>query len=252
MRSAPTALIVAALALAAAGSSSLAQQGIDDPAEKFDWTHPIRFDASVNGVYAQAVRDFGRYVDHGWGVDLAGMFRLDRRGILALRADLTALEYGSETKRVPLSPTVGRILVDVTTSNTIFAASIGPELRVPVGPVRPFVNAAIAVTDFSTSSSVEGSNEENSSFASTENYDDATRAYRYGGGVYVPFARGRWTGGVTLGASYYAGGKASYLREGSIKDGSNGSISFEPIRSRTEFWVYNLGFRLSLPRTVPE
>ena len=215
-----------------------------------DWTRASRFELGIGATYAQAAHEFSRYVDHGWGANVSGTFRLDRRGVLGIRGDAALMEYGSETKRVPLSPTVNRVLVDMTTSNNIGVISIGPELRLPVGPVRPFVNAAIALAIFTTGTSVGGSDNgnETNDFASSKNYSDETRAYRLGGGLYLPFGRGGWNGGITLGAAYYAGGKASYLQEGGIKDNANGTITLTPIRSRTEFWSYDIGMRVVLPK----
>src|SRR4051794_36241140 len=115
---------VAAAALMAACAAAAAAQVIERPLARTDWTRSSRFDVGVDAAYAQAVHDFGRYVDHGWGADIGGLFRLDRRGILGIRGDVTLMEYGSETKRVPLLPSTGRVLVDVTTSNSIVAGSV--------------------------------------------------------------------------------------------------------------------------------
>jgi hypothetical protein len=58
----------------------------------------------------------GQNMGFVYGVDGAFLFRLDRTGFLSLRAGLEFSEYGSESKRVPLSPTIGgRILVKVST-----------------------------------------------------------------------------------------------------------------------------------------
>ena len=47
----------------------------------------------------------------GYGVNGAYLFRLDDAGIFALRADAGFLQYGRESKRVPLSSTIGGTLM---------------------------------------------------------------------------------------------------------------------------------------------
>src|SRR4051812_16440937 len=55
-------------------------------------------------------------IGFGYGVDGTYMFRLDNAGFLGLRADAGFLQYGRESKHVPLSSTIGgRIQVDVST-----------------------------------------------------------------------------------------------------------------------------------------
>src|SRR6476619_4408021 len=85
---------------------------------------------------AQPTGEFGQYVNNGVGVNVHGLARLGGSGFFALRVDGDFLQYGSETKRVTLSPTVGgRIRVDLNTTNNIAALGVGPQLMVPRGPV---------------------------------------------------------------------------------------------------------------------
>src|SRR5262249_54289039 len=52
---------------------------------------------------------------------------------------------------------------------------------------------------------------------------------------------------VDLGARYYRGGVASYLRAGGIQDNPDGSTSITPLTSRTPQVVYIIGMRYSIP-----
>src|SRR5436189_121988 len=64
-----------------------------------------------------------------------------RDGWLALRVDASILNYGHERQRVLLSNTVGgRITLDLTTDNDIAFFGAGPQIGMPTGAVRPYVN----------------------------------------------------------------------------------------------------------------
>ena len=99
---------------------------------------PIRGAAGASFTYGRPVGDFLRYVDEGYGVDGFVRVYLEPNGILSLKLDGGFLIYGSETKRVPLSTTVGaRILVDLTTANNIAWMGLGPQLTLPSRSVPP-------------------------------------------------------------------------------------------------------------------
>jgi hypothetical protein len=205
-----------------------------------------RFTMGLDGMAAQPRGDFATNVNQGWGGAVNIEYALDRMGIFSLRGDFGGLIYGYENKKVALSSTIGgRVTVDLTTTNDIFMASIGPQLMLPGRYVRPFANAAVGVNGFSTSSSVSGTNSSDQSFASTQNASDGAVAYNFGGGLYFPF--GDHNGGLVVGGHYYNSGEASYLLKGGITDNPDGSITLDKRRSRTDMMVYQIGvsFRLS-------
>jgi hypothetical protein len=207
---------------------------------------PIRGAAGASFTYGRPVGDFLRYVDEGYGFDGFVRFCIVPNGYLSLMLNGGFLVYGSETKRVPLSTTVGaRILVDLTTSNNIAWMGFGPQLTLPLGPIRPYANAAIGFSYFYTESSVEGSDDA-FDFANTTNFSDAAFRYGFGWGILIPFqaARGNeW--GIDLGAMYHGNGQVRYLREGGIIDLPNGGIILNPIQSDANLLTYRLGFSVS-------
>ncbi|MDQ3997593.1 MAG: hypothetical protein M3303_11345, partial [Gemmatimonadota bacterium] len=172
------------------------------------------------------------------------LLRVDRPGFLALRADVGYLIYGHETKRVSL-PTAGRVEFDVTTSNNILTYSIGPQLMVPTGPIRPYVNAMAGGAYFFTESSIGGSDNTND-FASTRNFGDNVPSYGYGGGVFVPFAVRNAHIGLDIGARFIRNGHTRYLREGGITDLPDGGYTVSPIDSETNLVVYHIGITAGL------
>ncbi len=196
-------------------------------------------------------RPTGAFADNiglGYGVNAAYLYQLDRDGILSLRADLGFLGYGHESKRVPLSSTVGgRIQVKVSTTNYIVPVSIGPQLTWPTGNVRPYVNGGFGGQFFYTQSSIDGNNGSTSNF-STTNQHDQTHAWVAGGGVYVPIHSRKVNVMLDAGVQYFADGRAQYLRPGSIIDLPDAQIQINPLESDTHMLVVRLGVRVGAVR----
>ncbi len=214
-----------------------------DPQEKRDNNGPVsRVMGGAALVYSRPTGDFGDYVTQAFGLDGNARLKIDNRGIFSLGVDGGWAQYGSETSRVPLSGTVGRILVDVTTSNNIVFLGAGPQLTAPAGPVRPYVNGNVGLSYFFTRSSVEGSsNTNNTSFAETTNFDDFVFATTGGAGVLIPFGRSG-EAGLDIGVRYHNTGDTKYLREGSIIDRPGNTPLINPIRSDTKMWSFRVGF----------
>jgi hypothetical protein len=208
--------------------------------------HRPRVALGGGAFVAQPVGEFKNYVNNGFGGGAHLLLRVDPHGFLALRVDGGYLVYGHETKRVSL-PGAGRVEFDVTTSNNIVTYSVGPQLMVPAGPVRPYVNAFAGGAYFFTESSVGGSDNA-SDFASTRNFGDNVPSYGYGGGVFVPFAVRDAFVGLDLGARFIRNGFTRYLREGGITDLPSGGYTVSPIESETNLVVYHAGVRVGLRR----
>jgi opacity protein-like surface antigen len=154
---------------------------------------------------------------------------------------------------VPFSQTVGgRILVDVSTSNTIIGVGVGPEFAVPYGPVRPYVQAGFSGVLFRTVSSVSGTRSSDEPIATTTNLSDWTRAWVAGAGLRIPLGGRDAPVDLDLGLRYHRGGEARYLREGSIIDNPDGSITINPLVSQTPFMVYSVGVRFRIPWGSPD
>jgi hypothetical protein len=198
-------------------------------------------------MVGQPVGEFADYVGTGFGAALQGLIRLDRNGIIALRAEGGFLNYGNETKEVCFSTTVGcRVKLDLTTSNNIAIFNLGPQLELPIGPVRPFANAAIGFAYFATTSGVRGADSATSDFAQTTNFSDATFAWSAGGGLKIPIWISGYEAGINLGARYHGNGRAEYLRKGDIQDNPDGTITITPNRSEANLVTYQLGFSVRL------
>ena len=207
---------------------------------------PSRFTIVGDLLVAQPKGEFASQIDtQGFGGNVGGLFRLDKEGIFSIRADIGGMEYGNETLRVPYLPITGRVALDVGTTNDVFWGTIGPQISAPVGRFQPYINAAIGVMGFETKTSLKGS-DSNYEYASTTNKEDATSAYIFGGGVYVPLgAQNEWK--LHVGARYFYGGTASYLKQGDIRDNPDGSITLFPRTSKTDQITWQVGMAYTFP-----
>jgi hypothetical protein len=200
----------------------------------------------VQGAYGKPIGEFGDHVKQGIGLNFGGTLSIQPASPFAIQAEGGFLIYGSETNRVCFGGTVGcRVELDLTTTNTIAYGSLGPQLMLPVGRVRPYVNASIGFAYFSTSSELEGTNN-SEPFAESTNFDDLTFAWGSGGGLLIALRGGRTPILLDLGARYHANGEAEYLTEGDIEDNPDGTISFTPTRSETNLITYRIGVMIGV------
>ena len=207
------------------------------PGDRGTWS------VDVAALAAIPTGGFHSNVDGAWGVGVAGRHHFRWFSPLGVRADLAFLNYGNETQHVPLSPTVNRVMVDMTTSNNIAVFSAGPELQLNRGPIRPYVYGFAGYSYFFTESSVGGDYE--GDFASSENFSDGGFATGWGGGVSIPLRIRRASVAIDAGARQTINGTRRYLREGDIQDLSDGSLLISPRTSDANFWQLQLGVSFS-------
>lgn len=186
--------------------------------------------------------DFAENVDVAGGVGGGVLVRLTEH--VGFRAELQFMVYGSETRRVPLgNGPLGRIDVDVTTTNTIFGGGLGLQAGLPGPTARPYIGGSLGFSNFSTSSSVKGSNSNDEPFASSRNYSDFVFAKHLFGGLYLPIRAGAAV--IDLGVRYtWNGREVRYLTEGDIIDDPDGPPIIQPRRTRADLWTVVIGVTL--------
>jgi opacity protein-like surface antigen len=205
-----------------------------------------RSSGSFAFVQTRPLGGLAENIGFGYGLNAAYLLRLDQKGFLSLRTDLGITQYGQESMRVPLSSTIGgRIQVKVSTDNYIVPMSIGPQLQVPTGPIRPYINGGIGAQAFFTDSHVDGSDDDHD-FAHTTNQHDWTSSWVAGGGVFVPLYMKKMSVLLDLGVQYFGSGHARYLRPGSIEDLPNAQIRITSFESDTRLALVHLGVRIGL------
>jgi opacity protein-like surface antigen len=207
---------------------------------------PLRGHGDGGFIAARPAGEFAEHVDRGWGFQIGGALLLREGHPLSLRVEMGAINYGRERQEVCISSTIGcRVRVDLTTTNDIVYGGVGPQLEVPVGPVRPYARATVGFAAFSTSSSVRGLGD-SESVASTTHHRDVTFALTGGGGVRVALATGATPVFLDVGARYHDHGQVTYLREGDIEDRPDGSIVLHPRRSDANLVSLYLGVSVGI------
>jgi hypothetical protein len=215
------------------------------PVQRVDATVPRAY-GDLTFTVSQPVGAFNDFISEGYGLSGGVVWNLDRDRVFGIRLEGGYLQYDHERKSACLSSTIGcRIQVDVNTSNDIVFAGIGPQLTVPAGPVRPYLNATAGLGYFYTHSSVRGRDAYDDQFETT-NHDDAVFALTGGGGFLIPLSMRRTPVLLDLGATFHRNGEATYLRRDSIRDNPDGSIVVTPIRSEANFITYRIGVSIGM------
>ncbi len=194
-------------------------------------------------TYASPQGVFRDYVNGAFGLAGTVLHTFDEDGIVALRAELGYLIYGSVTRRQPLGGgALGLIDVDVTTSNNIVFGAVGLQFMAPTGGVRPYASGSIGFSYFFTSSSVAGSQSYDKQFAESQNFSDGGFTTLWGGGLYIPLSGGARPIALDLGAQVHKNSDIQYLNRNSIRiDNTQSTPVITPIRSAADFITFRLG-----------
>lgn len=185
--------------------------------------------------------EFGKNTGNGFGIGGYALARLDRNSITNVRADLSFLTYGSSTRRIPLSGTGGLIQLDLRTTSSIASFVVGPQLLGPTGVFTPYATALGGFSVFWTSSSIEGSDNEQDPFATTTNASDVSLAYGGAVGAYIRVHNGRNPVRLDLGARLLRHDDVRYLNADRVREAYNNDRPPVPIRGRADFVTYYLG-----------
>src|SRR5215471_18009208 len=86
-----------------------------------------RFTIGGGPIFNEPTGMFRQNLSNSVGGGIGLLYHIDRTGFFGLRFDVSAVSYGSETRKVPISRSLtDRILLDETTSNSIATVSFGP------------------------------------------------------------------------------------------------------------------------------
>ncbi len=220
-----------------AALSSVAEAQTDPPAP----AGPVTAGLALNVTQPRGV--FNETTNLGWGLSGNVLFRLDPNSIFNIRADVAFTNYGNVRQRVPLSSTVGNLIrVDLNTSNNIATFVTGPQLLGPTGVFTPYASALGGFSAFWTTSSVEGTNN-NEAFASTTNSSDFAWAYGGAAGAYIRVKDGPRPIRLDIGVRYLRHDDVTYLTADEVRSASQARRDPRPIRSRVDFYTYFIGFQ---------
>jgi opacity protein-like surface antigen len=247
-----SALALLLCALAAPDPLS-AQEGVGAPtaapaAPSIGEIDPLALPRWYAGVAAGVGRPSGafrRNVTQAGGVQGHVRLRLDPRGRLSLRLEGGYLNYGHESQRTCLASTPGcRVAVNVNTVNGILSAGVGPELSVPMGPMRVYAHGLVGASRLATASGL-GSGLLPDIIAADEHFGDGGFTWSTGAGLSVPVSRAV---AVDVGVSYQGHGQRDYLVKGGVTDNADGTLDFDVKRSATNLLAFRLGVTTALSR----
>jgi len=193
---------------------------------------------SVSLIGADAIGDLGTVVDQGFGLQLGGGLPMAADGHLRIRADAGFVVYGIE--RLHYCGISCRVTSELTTTNNILFAGIGPELVLSRGDVQPYVYGSAGVSYFVTSSSLDDQ-DGYGPYLQTTNYSDVVYGLKYGGGIRFRVGGGHRPVYLDLGVERHDNGVTSYLTRGDIVDNPDGTVTLFPNRSDADLVSFRLG-----------
>ncbi len=178
-----------------------------------------RFLGGLTLTVSQPVGPFRRVAGTGFGLTANGVAGIDPGGILGLRVEGGAQNYGRfsapfETRSALLGAPGRQV-----TSNDIYWGAIGPQLSVPLGPVRPYGFATVGIANFATTSRLLGAGIDGTSreFVRSTDLSNWSTTQALGGGLRVRVARQNGTPvHLDLGARRHYIKSARYLTPGAI------------------------------------
>jgi hypothetical protein len=217
----------------AAGDRSGSQRGVPETAPEVFFPHGFpraRLGLDLAGALSQG--EFSSHVNGGFGVTGYVSQGFGSEGRFGVRLDGGFLNYGNVVTPLYL----GRVWYDVSTTNNIFFATLGPQVEVGGSDVRLYATPFVGLSYFVTSSSIDGWEDA----PSTTNYEDLVPAYGLGGGIQIKAGKGKEPILVNLGVRYQAHPTTRYLTEGGILEGPDATYLF-PEESRTDMLLFQVG-----------
>jgi hypothetical protein len=196
------------------------------------------------GIHLQVTEpkgDFAANTNNGFGFGAYVLRALDRNKLFNLRGDLSFVSYANSRRRIPLAGTGGLIQLDLRTSSNIVSVVAGPQLLGPTGTFTPYATALGGFSVFWTESTVEGSQDTNTPFASTTNSSDAVWAYGGAVGSYVLLYRGTNPVRLDVGARFLRHDDTRYLTTDRVRQAYDNNTPVVPVRGRADFITYYLG-----------
>lgn len=196
------------------------------------------------GVHLQLTEpkgDFAANTNNGFGFGGYVLKGLDRNNILNLRGDFSFVSYANSRRQIPLAGTGGLIQLDLRTTSNIVSVVAGPQLLGPTGTFTPYATALGGFSVFWTESTVEGSQNPSTPFASTTNASDLVWAYGGAVGGYFLVNKGSNPVRLDLGARFLRHDDVSYLTSDRVRQAYQTDRPVAPVRGRADFITYYIG-----------
>lgn len=206
-----------------------------------------RFQANVSFIPSFPINEFRANVERV-GLGGSGDFIYRFKGSpLSVGASLGLMVYGSDSRQEWFSPDIPEVIVDVKTRNYILMGHLLLRLQSPKGKIRPYLDGLVGFNYLWTETGVYNRGGFNWEIARDVNFSDWTWSLGLGGGLMLPIyekKRDKKSGPFALfldfGARYLKGGRAEYLKEGSIVQ-VNEHVTYEINESSTDLIIIRAG-----------
>jgi hypothetical protein len=206
-----------------------------------------RFQASADFTLGIPQGEFRQNVDRV-GIGGYGYFAYKfKNSPFSAGASIGVLVYGSDTRAEFLSSSIPEVEVDVTTRNYILMCHFVFRVEPLEGDFRPYVEGLIGFHYLWTETGIYDQGCCNERIASSVNLSDFAWSFGAGCGMMMKVYENRKNNErnpfaifVDLGARFLKGGKAEYLREGSIYQ-ENGRLIYDIRMSNTDLITTRLG-----------
>lgn len=166
---------------------------------------------------------------------------------LSMGASIGVMVYGRESREEIFGAGIPEVIVDVTTRNYILMSHFLVRLQPPNGMVRPYLDALVGFNYLWTETGVYDRDGLDQKLASDVNFSDWTWSGGVGGGLMLIIYEKKRSGRakpfallLDLGARYLKGGKAEYLKEGSIIR-ENQRVIYDVYESSTDLFTIRAG-----------
>ncbi|MBL0940244.1 MAG: hypothetical protein IBJ03_15220 [Gemmatimonadaceae bacterium] len=199
------------------------------------------------GIHLQVAEpkgDFGKNTNTGFGAGGYLLVGLDDNKIINWRLDASILSYANTSRQIPLAGTGGLIRLNLRTSSNIVSVVTGPQLLGPTGTFTPYATALGGFSVFWTESSVEGSQNVNTPFASTTNESDAVWAYGGAAGAYLRVYNGKNPVRLDFGVRVLRHDDVRYLNDQRVREAFENDRPAIPVRGRADFITYYAGVNI--------
>jgi hypothetical protein len=189
------------------------------------------------GIYFLTVVPRGEFsenlTNNSYGAGVQGLVRIGSSPFL-VGGDLALVIYGNESRRDPTIPD------RVTTSNFIFVPHFVSRAQPRSGFIRPYVDGLIGLKYLWTETSIPDISVDEHAVTDI-NLSDTAFSYGVGGGLQISPTKERESRFMLdIGVRYLRGGRAEYLREGSIRE-VNGTLVYDVFSSRTDVLAVHVG-----------
>jgi hypothetical protein len=205
------------------------------------------FELGLNFRTGFPTGEFRRNIDRaGYGGDFSFAYRIPRT-IVSAGASFGFLIYGSESRNEPLSSNIPDVVVRVRTTNSILLGHLFVRLQPRTGRIRPYLEGLAGFLYLTTDTSI-GGRDQWSDTLSSNNFNDTAFSAGLGGGTKLALlqvkragrSEGLFSLDLDLGLRWLRGGRAEYLKKGSIHR-EGGLVYYDVYESRTDLWLAGLG-----------